>query len=102
MSTDPITPELVRQVFKGRIFSVAVERITLPHGHRLDAEVIRHPPSVVLVPMDADGHVILIRQVPARGRPVAVGAARRQHGPGRGRTGGSGPRVPGGDRPDSD
>ena len=62
MSTDPITPELVRQVFKGRIFSVAVERITLPHGHRLDAEVIRHPPSVVLVPMDAEGRVILIRQ----------------------------------------
>jgi ADP-ribose pyrophosphatase len=60
--SEAIPPEVVRQIFKGRIFSVAIETVTLPHGHRLDAEVIRHPPSVVLVPIDAEGRVILIRQ----------------------------------------
>lgn len=62
MSGGPIPAEVVRQIFKGRVFSVAVETVTLPHGHRLEAEIIRHPPSVVIVPIDAEGRVILIRQ----------------------------------------
>jgi len=55
-------PAVVRQIFEGRIFTVAVETVTLPHGHVLDAEIVRHPPSVVIVPIDDDGRVILIRQ----------------------------------------
>lgn len=62
MSDGPIPPDVIRQIFRGRIFSVAVETVTLPHGHRLDAEIIRHPPSVVIVPIDAEGRVVLIRQ----------------------------------------
>lgn len=55
-------PDVIRRVFDGRVFRVAVESITLPNGHRLDAEIIRHPPSVVLVPIDEEGRVILVRQ----------------------------------------
>jgi len=61
--TAPATPPAtVRQIFKGRIFTVAVETVTLPHGHRLDAEIVRHPPSVVIVPIDEQDRVILVRQ----------------------------------------
>jgi ADP-ribose pyrophosphatase len=58
----PIVPTEIRKVFQGRIFTVNVESVTLPRGHRLDAEVIRHPGSVVLVPVTDAGDIILVRQ----------------------------------------
>src|SRR5690348_9281182 len=58
----PIIPEKIRKVFEGRIFTVQVETITLPKGGTFNAEIVRHPGSVVLVPMTADGNVILVRQ----------------------------------------
>ena len=58
----PIVPARIRKVFQGRIFEVNVESITLPRGHHLDAEVIRHPGSVVLIPMTEAGDIILVQQ----------------------------------------
>jgi len=58
----PIKPSKVRKVFEGRVFTVQVESITLPKGHALDAEIIRHPGSVVIVPMTSKDEVILVRQ----------------------------------------
>jgi len=58
----PIVPTKVRTVFEGRIFTVQVESITLPKGLALDAEIVRHPGSVVIVPVTEDGQVILVRQ----------------------------------------
>ncbi len=58
----PIVPQQIRKVFEGRIFTVQVETITLPKGGRFDAEIIRHPGSVVLVPITNDGGIILVRQ----------------------------------------
>ena len=58
----PIVPTRVRKVFEGRVFTVQVESITLPKGHALDAEIVRHPGSVVIVPVTAGGDVILARQ----------------------------------------
>jgi len=58
----PIVPHEIRKVFEGRIFSVTVESITLPRGDRLDAEIVRHPGSVVLIPVTETGDVVLVRQ----------------------------------------
>jgi len=58
----PIVPHNVRTVFTGRVFTVQVESITLPKGHTLDAEIVRHPGSVVIVPVTAWGDVVLVRQ----------------------------------------
>ena len=58
----PIVPTSVRKVFEGRIFTVSIESITLPNGHRLDAEIVRHPGSVVLIPVNGDGEILLVRQ----------------------------------------
>jgi ADP-ribose pyrophosphatase len=62
MMSKPIVPTQIRKVFEGRIFTVNVESITLPRGHHLDAEVIRHPGSVVLIPITDEGDIILVQQ----------------------------------------
>jgi ADP-ribose pyrophosphatase len=58
----PIVPHEIRRVFTGRIFSVTLESITLPRGERLEAEVVRHPGSVVLIPVTQAGEIVLVRQ----------------------------------------
>lgn len=49
-------------VFRSRVFSVDVDEHTLPSGRRREVAIVRHRPSVVLVPVTDDGRVILIRQ----------------------------------------
>jgi 8-oxo-dGTP pyrophosphatase MutT (NUDIX family) len=49
-------------VYQGRVFSVEVERARFPNGRELEMDIVRHPASVVLLPMQDDDHVILIRQ----------------------------------------
>lgn len=51
-----------REIYRGKIFSLAVDRVTLPSGHTVAMEIVRHPGSVVLLPMPAPGRLILIRQ----------------------------------------
>ena len=58
----PIVPREITKVFEGRIFSVEIETLTLPKGHELRAEIIRHPGSVVIIPITGDGRIILVRQ----------------------------------------
>jgi ADP-ribose pyrophosphatase len=58
----PLVPHLIRRVYEGRVFAVTVESITLPRGHKLDCEIVRHPGSVVLVPVTSDGQIVLVRQ----------------------------------------
>jgi 8-oxo-dGTP pyrophosphatase MutT (NUDIX family) len=88
------TPTLVlerREVFRGRVFSLSVDRVILPSGHTTTMDVVRHPGSVVLLPMPDPGQVILIKQyryavdqflweLPAgtlaAGEPELAGAAR--------------------------
>lgn len=48
--------------FRGRVFDVHVDRVRLPHGRETDLEVVRHAPSVVILPIPAPGSIILIRQ----------------------------------------
>jgi ADP-ribose pyrophosphatase len=51
-----------RVVFDGKIFQVYVERVKFPNGNTVNLEVVRHPRSVVLIPMPDPQHVILVRQ----------------------------------------
>jgi ADP-ribose pyrophosphatase len=55
-----------KQVFKGRLLNLYLERRRLPNGYVLDLEIIRHPGAVLLVPFLNQDTVILIRQF----RPV--------------------------------
>lgn len=58
----PIVPREIRRIYQGRILTVAIETLTLPNGRTLDAEIVRHPGSVVIIPVTDDGGVILVRQ----------------------------------------
>ena len=49
-------------VHKGRIFQVEIEVVKVPSGHTVDMEIVRHPGSVVLIPVPRPGSIILIRQ----------------------------------------
>ena len=49
-------------VFEGRVFSVEVEKVQLPNGREYQIETIHHAPSVVLLPMIDEDHVVLVRQ----------------------------------------
>jgi ADP-ribose pyrophosphatase len=67
--TERIKPLRVLTIYEGRIFTVHVETIALPKGGTLNAEIIRHPGSVVIVPVTEDDEVVLVRQYrPALGR----------------------------------
>jgi ADP-ribose pyrophosphatase len=69
MSEAPIVPKEIRTVFRGRVFTVQVETIPLPKGGELQAEIVRHPGSVVIIPVTARNEIILVRQYrPAIGR----------------------------------
>lgn len=48
--------------FTGRIFTVTADRVALPNGRTVTMEVVRHPGSVVLLPLQDDGRIVLIRQ----------------------------------------
>jgi ADP-ribose pyrophosphatase len=50
------------RVYDGRVFDVDRDRVRVPNGREVTVEVVRHPKSVVLLPVPEPGHVILIRQ----------------------------------------
>jgi len=69
MSEKPIVPTDIRTVFQGRVFTVQIETVSLPKGGELKAEIIRHPGSVVIVPVTAQDEIVLVWQYrPAIGR----------------------------------
>jgi ADP-ribose pyrophosphatase len=49
-------------VFEGRVFAVEVGERTFPNGRSHRVEIVRHAPSVVLIPVESDGRIVLIRQ----------------------------------------
>lgn len=49
-------------VFKGKVFSVRRDEIVEPTGVRATRDMIAHPGSVVVMPVQDDGKIVLIRQ----------------------------------------
>jgi ADP-ribose pyrophosphatase len=49
-------------VFKGRIFRVYAEALSLPSGRTVRREIVRHPGSVAILVLDEEGRVLLLRQ----------------------------------------
>jgi ADP-ribose pyrophosphatase len=89
--TSEVRLEERRILYEGRIFRVEIDRVVLPSGHSVKMEIVRHPGSVVLIPMPSPEEVILLRQyrytidqwiweLPAgslvKGEDPAAGAAR--------------------------
>lgn len=49
-------------VYQGRVFSVEVDKIVLRNGREVELAIVRHRPSVVLIPVKDDGQIVMIRQ----------------------------------------
>jgi ADP-ribose pyrophosphatase len=54
LSTEP--------VFEGRLLKIYINTVELPDGRTAIREVIRHQGAVAVVPFDAEGNVLLVRQ----------------------------------------
>jgi len=51
-----------RRVYQGRAVSVRVDEVEMPSGRRSTREVVEHHDAVVVVPLDDEGGVYLVRQ----------------------------------------
>ena len=56
----------VKQVFKGRLLNVFVQKVRLPHGYVATFETIKHPGAALIVPFLSKDKIIMLRQL----RPV--------------------------------
>ncbi len=52
----------LRNVFKGRVIEVNVERVQLPNGSVADLEIIHHPGGAAVVAINERNEVCLLRQ----------------------------------------
>ena len=48
--------------YQGTILSLRKDEVELPNGRRTVREVVEHSDSVCMVPLDAEGNVLLVRQ----------------------------------------
>ncbi|MCQ2416569.1 MAG: NUDIX hydrolase [Oscillospiraceae bacterium] len=64
MSTEHLQEQQLSSetVFEGRILHVMEDRVLLENGETAQREVIRHPGGACVVPLTADGDVILVKQ----------------------------------------
>jgi ADP-ribose pyrophosphatase len=63
MSADTDVTVLAHErLFTGRVFDIDRDRIRPRSGREITVDVIRHPRSVVLLPVPEPGHIVLIRQ----------------------------------------
>ena len=49
-------------IYEGPLVTLASVRFDGPDGQPFERDVVHHPGAVVVVPLDGDGHVILVRQ----------------------------------------
>jgi ADP-ribose pyrophosphatase len=51
-----------RQIHRGRLLDIAVERVRLPGGVEADLEMIRHPGAAAVLPLTEHGEIVLVHQ----------------------------------------
>jgi ADP-ribose pyrophosphatase len=57
-------PEVVerRSIYQGKVFSVRHDRIRLDSGREAHIDIVDHPASVTIIPVDAQGRIWFVRQ----------------------------------------
>ena len=68
-TTEPLTrvaaeePTLASATpYQGDLIKVRLDTVSLPNGQEITREIVEHPSSVCVVPVEADGNVLLVRQ----------------------------------------
>jgi ADP-ribose pyrophosphatase len=56
--------ELIRSepIFKGRAFKIRRDHVKMPDGRQTNFDIVEHPGSVVILPIDEQGNLLLVRQ----------------------------------------
>lgn len=54
--------EVIRNVYRGKVLQLNIERVKLPNGTVAELEIAHHPGGAVVVAVDADDRVCLLRQ----------------------------------------
>ncbi len=49
-------------IYQGRVFSVETGTRRFPNGQEHEVEIVRHAPSVVLIPLEDDGRIVIVKQ----------------------------------------
>jgi ADP-ribose pyrophosphatase len=74
-----------RTLLTSRVFAVHAERWRAPDGKTFDRHTIVHPGAVAILPFDARGHILLIRQFRAPARrwllEIPAGTLEKGEGP---------------------
>lgn len=51
-----------QEIFQGRVFSVRQEQVQMPNGNLARLDIIDHPPSVLMIPVDENNDIWFIHQ----------------------------------------
>ena len=51
-----------KKVFSGKLIKVWQERVEYPDGREVTIELLKHPGSVGILPLDDDGQIWFVRQ----------------------------------------
>ncbi|MBM6619963.1 NUDIX hydrolase [Bacillus suaedaesalsae] len=49
-------------IFQGRVIDLIVEEVQLPDGKTSNREIVKHPGAVAIIPITAEGKIILVEQ----------------------------------------
>ena len=49
-------------IFEGRAVKLRVDTVKMPNGRQSTREIVEHADCVAVIPIDADGNIILVRQ----------------------------------------
>lgn len=49
-------------IYEGRIITLRVEEVELPDGNKATRELVKHPGAVAIIPITADGKLVLVEQ----------------------------------------
>jgi ADP-ribose pyrophosphatase len=71
-----------REVFRGKVVDLGVDRVRLPNGRTVDLEMIRHAGAAAVAAVDSESRVLLVRQYrhAAGGRLLEVPAGKLARG----------------------
>lgn len=50
------------EIFEGRVFTIRRDNLRTPDGRTTKFDIVEHHGSVVIIPIDADGNLLLVRQ----------------------------------------
>ncbi|MET3696195.1 ADP-ribose pyrophosphatase [Bacillus oleivorans] len=50
------------EIFKGRVISLHVDEVELPNGKTSKRELVRHPGAVAVIPILANGNILMVEQ----------------------------------------